>query len=286
MASFKKILRVLFPPPQKKKKKSNRSRKNKGADSLFSKAVKVLFPTPKKKKGKKTNSGGHQTDLPTTKPEQKEEPDILLNQVPIETKTHLVPVSFFIRLNKIILATIIVSLVFLIVLIVEHFSLYPLVETQYNYAEIIGPDQNFVNVIHTKHIDNEELVENLIRNYVTQREQILKKPSAMVEKFSSPEVYAQYFSILQTIAEKDIRHKLRRHLKIIRYQKIEKNIRQIEVEFTDLLKKPGKKDPVVLKSIWLINIKFDFSDVLRRFDEVAINPAGLMISRYAIKKIS
>jgi type IV secretory pathway component VirB8 len=314
MLSASKTLTVLFPPPKKRKMKG-KSQKDKGAISLFFRVLKVLFPPPKKQQAKKRKKQDANESafikktliglFPKLKRSSKTQlspveeipedqslemyvrnEDIQSTEHNQASKTHLVPISFFIRLNKLLLGTIIISFCFLMVLVFEHMSLYPLVETQYNYAEIIGPEHNFVNVIHTKHLGNENLVENLIRKYVVEREQILKKPSRIVEKFSSPEVYSQYFKILQIIAEKDIRSKLRRHIKIIRYQKIEGKIRQMEVEFTDLLKKPGKKDPLILKSIWLINIKFDFSDAVRRFDQVVINPAGLMISRYAIKKIS
>lgn len=204
-------------------------------------------------------------------------------------KAHLMPLTLFVKVNKLLAGLVFISAAFLIITIVEHLSLYPLVETQYNYAEFVGSDHNFVNVVHTRHIDNEALIESLLRRYVVEREQIIKKPSRLIEKFSSPEVYKQYFHVIKTIAEKDLRSQVRRFIKILRYQKIESNIRQLEVEFTDMIKTQNTKDSQsmrISKSTWLINIRFDFIDTIRKYNEVAINPAGLIVTVYSIKRQS
>jgi len=266
--------------------------------SLLSRAYSIIFP-----KSKVDNSVNEKSSFLTTlirivlnkKPvsnstdvspgEQKSKPQISDQQLKA-VKAHLLPLTLFSKLNKLLFGLNIISFVFLMILLFEHSSLYPLVETQYNYAEFISSDHNFVNVVHTKHIDNEYLIESLLRRYVVEREQIIKKPSRIVEKFSIPEVYSQYFRIIKTISEKDIRSKVRRFIKILRYQKIESNIRQIEVEFTDLIKKTGKSESKIAKSVWLINIKFEFLDALRKYNEVKINPSGLMVTIYNIKRQS
>jgi len=221
---------------------------------------------------------------------QADKEDVLKNELSKqqfrEIKAHLLPITLFTKINKLMLALNFLSFFFLIILLIEHASLYPLVETQYNYAEFIGSDHNFVNVIHTKHIDNEKLIESLLRRYVVEREQIIKTPSQLVEKFSSPAVYESYFSQIKTIADRNLRTKVRRYIKILRYQEIESNIRQIEIEFTDLVKKSAKEEAKINKSLWLINIKFEFLDTLRKYNEVAINPAGLVITIYNIKRLS
>lgn len=199
-------------------------------------------------------------------------------------KAHLLPLKLFSKLNVFLLGFVVISLIFLFVLIIEHVSLYPLIETQYNYAEFVGSDHNFVNVIHTRHIDNEPLIESILRRYVVEREQIIKSPSRLVEKFSSPEVYSQYFEIIKTISDKDLRKRVRRFIKIVRYQKIESTIRQIEVEFTDMIRYESGKEPKINKSFWLINIKFEFVSAIRKFNEVSINPAGLIVTVYNIKR--
>ncbi len=201
-----------------------------------------------------------------------------------EIKTHLLPITLFSKVNQLLFGIIIISVIFLLILLFEHQSLYPLVETQYQYAEFLSEDHNFVNVVHTRHIENEKLIESLLRRYVVEREQIIGKPSKIVEKFSDPAVYDQYFKIIKTISDKNIRSKVRRFIKIMRYQVIESNIRQIEIEFTDLIKKSKGKEAKISKSIWLINIKFDFLDTLRKYNEVAINPAGLIVTVYNIKR--
>ena len=319
-----RILKVLFPPPNKKvpniKGQKKAGQAESGGPPLAFKILRILFPKPEPKRknptaGKKPimsfiflkdkfvkkHHPKNENSKAVLKAEDPPADESVIDMTKTtaaadlsseaiffnaEIKTHLVPISLFIKLNKLLGAFILVSILFLTILIAEHISLYPLVETQYNYAEIIGPEHNFVNVIHTRHIENEKLIESLIRKYVVEREQITQNPSKIVEKFSSPEVYGQYFEILKTISQNDIRFKLRRHIKILRYQKIEHNIRQLEVEFTDLLKKKGQEDALVVKSTWLINIKFDFLDTLRKYGEVAINPSGLMVSIYNIKRLT
>ncbi|MBU2645527.1 type IV secretion system protein [bacterium] len=201
-------------------------------------------------------------------------------------RAHLMPITLFVKVNKLLAGLVLVSVLFLMVTLFEHLSLYPLVETRYNYVEFVGSDHNFVNVIHTRHIDNEHLIQSLLRRYVVEREQIIKKPSRLVEKFSSPEVYNAYFGIIKKIAGRDLRSRVRRFIKILRYQKIESNIRQLEVEFTDMIKTQDGSSTRIEKSIWLINIKFEFIDTIRKYSEIAINPAGLIVTVYNIKRQS
>lgn len=217
------------------------------------------------------------------KKQEEEKHNEIVYQVREENRrVYTLPIKYFISLNKFLFFLNIVSFLFLIVLILEHFSFYPLIKKQYRHVEFLNSLDTVVKIQTTQNKNNEGIIERDLRRYVIEREEIRENPSEVIQIFTcSKSTLKMYLDYQEGLKKDKIREKLKRFVNIVRYQKIENNIREIEITTKDIFK--NKKDSVVQS--WIVKIKYEFKDQILSFDQRYINPSGICVSKYKIEKV-
>jgi len=201
-------------------------------------------------------------------------------------KTALMPIHHYIKLNFATFLLNVLGTVFFLTLVLEHFSLYPLIEHRTEYIEMIGRDSVTFDITHTDYIHNEDLIQSLLRRYVIMREQINMASQLPIYYFSAPEVIAEFDRIQKSYREQHVRSKMQRFIEISGgYQKLSGKVRQFKIEAKDIYPRSETVEPRVDVFKFEITLEFDFLD--RDVKDVFkyINPAGLIITKYKIVPI-
>lgn len=203
-------------------------------------------------------------------------------------KTALVPIKLFEQVNLIIFIFNLVLIVCLVALAIERASLYPLIEKRYSFLEVVGESENYVNVRYTNKFKDEGLIKELVYRYVTKREAINPKNDVKyIINYSAPQVQEEYMEIQKALKDRAVRGYRTRTVMIDRYQKIESNIRQVEIITKDFIINPDLKNdqtPTVDERRWLINVEYEFEEKKRAMDEIRMNPYGFFVVKYNLVK--
>lgn len=206
-----------------------------------------------------------------------------------EIKQSKMPILYLKRVNMMLLWVNLFLLCFIVVLGIEHVSLYPIVEKRYSFMELLGREDNFVKVTYSNHFESEGLIKDLILRYIYKREEILKANDVeYVMAYSGQRVKTEYMEIQKELKKRNVRAYRKRHVRFDRYQNIEANIRQIEIITTDYIFDPNSKSdrtPVIEEKRWLINVKFEFSDQTKRLHRLPQNPYGFFIVKYNLSSV-
>ena len=151
----------------------------------------------------------------------------------------------------------------------------------YEYVQFQKPDQYQVNRLKTDHLQNENLIKAFIYDYVLTKESYPLKNDELetIKAMSSHEMFLLFQDFRKLLKKRIGEKSFSRYTKIKMFQKISDNVRQLELETTDLF---GKNKSV---KRWKINIRFHFLDEIVRGDKLHVNPTGFKIINYAIAPI-
>lgn len=251
--------------------------KKTGGKSFYEKLQRI-FPGLRKKENK-TQKGKESA--------KNKSYDQKIVEIAAVAKVSLVPIKYLMSLNKLLLMINGLLAICLVVLIIEHISMYPLVEKRYSFLELVGDQDNYVKMRYTNEYRNEGLIKDQIIRYVIKREGISTKDDIdYVLHRSKEDVKKEYLNIQKLLKERDVRRYRRRLVKVDRYQKIEGNIRQLEIRTIDYVIDPNNKrdqTPTREEKKWTINIKFEFREQKVLKNEILNNGFGFFVTKYNLK---
>jgi type IV secretory pathway component VirB8 len=192
------------------------------------------------------------------------------------------------QVNNVLLSRVVVALTIIVIIeAIAIASLFPLKDTRVKVVEFIDGAANFVRVTEPGATIQGDaiLVDYFVKKYVTERETWDRVSEAerlpYIRVVSSDKVWNDMRSLFTNSKSPHMRSDFKRAVKILRVSSVSQSIRQVEFETTDTYG-AGSVSQTTEKAVWIATLKMSFAPRVVAYDEVDLNPLGLIVEEYSI----
>lgn len=191
--------------------------------------------------------------------------------------------------NNRILAAVAVALTGGLIWSVVWHSTHPITKEVVRYVEFQTGGNNFVNVPAAGGtVKNNDLLLSVdVRRYVMSRELITKTDEAtryaVVKQMSSSQVFQRFRDVYGRKDSVLYRDGLKRNVIIKQDSRIADGVHQVEFITEDTIE--GQVAPPV-RTAWIATMAYDYAPVSTSRDDALLNPRGMNITEYSIRKRS
>lgn len=192
------------------------------------------------------------------------------------------------RNNRLLSFVVVVLLIALVWSVVWH-ETHPITREVVRYVEFQTGGNNFVVVPAAGGtVKNSDLLLSVdVRRYIMSRELISKTDEAtryaVVKQMSSPQVFQRFRDVYGRKDSMLYRDGLKRNVIIKQDSRITEGVHQVEYITEDTIE--GQVAPPV-RTAWIATMAFEYVDASTSRDDALLNPRGMNITEYTIRKRS